>query len=179
MIKVNLIPTKKKKKAKPLPSFLLSAIGVTLLAVAISIYVVYFFNSRLNERQTKVRDNDIRIKELQEKIKAADEYEKKNASVQQQNQVIEQLTKNRSVPVKVLDSVSAQLPVGVWLTNMEVKGMDITLSCIGFSNTEVVNYVNNLKNTPFFTDVFLLESIQTQVGNVSAYKFRLKFSVKT
>lgn len=179
MIKVNLLPVKRKKKAKPVPAFLLSAIGVFILAGAVNAYLVYFFNSRVDERKATVAKNDAKIKELQDKIKAADEFEKKNKAVQQQNDVIEQLTKNRSVPVKVLDGVSSQLPIGVWLTGLEVKGMDITLSCMGFSNTEVVNYVNNLKNSPIFTEVFLLESVLDQVAGVSVYKFKIKCMVKT
>lgn len=178
MIKINLLPVKRKKKAKPLPTFLLSTIGVTVLAVAISLYLIYFFNARLSERKATVARNDAKIKELQEKIKAADEYEKKNAVVLEHNKVIEELTRNRSVPVKILDTISTQLPVGVWINNLDVKGGVINLSCVAFTNTDVVNYVNNLKNAPLFADVYLIESIQDQIAGIPVYKFKLKFAVK-
>jgi len=62
---------------------------------------------------------------------------------------------------------------------MDVKGSDINLGCTAFSNTDVVNYVNNLKNSKLFTEVYLQESIQSKTKEASVYTFRLTFKVKS
>jgi type IV pilus assembly protein PilN len=179
MIKVNLIPSKKKKKQKPLPTFLLYTVLLTILTALVLGYLAYFFSARLSDREATVRDNDRKITELKAKIKAVEDFERLNKTFQQRKDIIEQLGKNKSLPVKILDEISAQLPVGVWLTAMDVKGSDINLGCTAFSNTDVVNYVNNLKNSKLFTEVYLQESIQAKTKETSVYTFRLTFKVKS
>jgi len=179
MIKVNLLPTKKQKKQKPGPTFLIYTILLTVVTGLVVVYLAYFFSSRLSDRETKVKENDRKIAELKEKIKAVEDFERLNRTFQQRKDIIEQLGRNKSLPVKILDEISTQLPLGVWLTAMDVKGPDINLSCTAFSNTDVVNYVNNLKNSKLFTEVYLQESVQSKTKETSVYTFRLTFKVKS
>ena len=179
MIKVNLIPTKKKKKQKPVPIFLIYTILLTIVTGLVLGYLAYFYSSRLSDREKKVKENDIKITELKAKIKAVEDFERLNKTFQQRKDIIEQLGRNKSLPVKILDEISAQLPVGVWITAMDVKGSDISLTCTAFSNTDVVNYVNNLKNSKLFADVYLQESVQAKIKETSLYTFRLTFKVKS
>lgn len=179
MIKINLLPTKKKKKQKPVSTFLIYTILLTIVTGMVIAYLAYFYSSRLSDREAKVRENDLKIAELKEKIKAVEDFERLNRTFQQRKDIIEELGRNKSLPVKTLDEISAQLPVGVWLTAMEAGGSEIKLSCTAFSNTDVVNYVNNLKNSKLFTDVYLQESIQVKTKETSVYTFRLTFKVKS
>lgn len=178
MIKVNLLPIKKKKKQKPIPAFLLALIGVTVLSVLVIAYTVYFFSSRLAEKKAKFRENEAKIAELKKKIQSVEDFEKRNAIFLKRKEVIEQLGKNKALPVKVIDEISRLLPPGVWLTSMNVVGADITLGCTAFTNTDVVNYVNNLKASPLFTDVYLKESVQSSAEKTQIYNFSLMFKVK-
>lgn len=179
MIKVNLAPSKKKKKQKPVPSFAIYGIILFVASCLILGYVTFFFKSRVSERQAKVKENEVRIAELKQKIKAVEDFERLNKTFQQRRDIIEELGRNKSRPVKILDEISAQLPVGVWLTGMDVKGTDISLSCVAFSNTDVVNYVNNLKNSKIFSDVYLQESILAKSGSTPVYTFKMTLKVKT
>lgn len=178
MIKVNLLPVKKKKKQKPIPGFLLGLIGLTVLTVLVLAYAVFFFSSRLSDKKAKFRENEAKIAELKKKIQAVEDFEKRNAIFLKRKEVIEQLGKNKALPVKVIDEISRLLPPGVWLTSMDVKGNDINLGCTAFTNTDVVNYVNNLKGSQLFTDVYLKESVQSLVEKIQVYNFSLTFKVK-
>jgi type IV pilus assembly protein PilN len=178
MIKVNLIPTKKKKKAKPLPTFLIVTVGVTLLSIAVVAYLNYFFGSRVEERQATVAKNEKTLADLAVKIKAVEDYEKRNADYKKHKEIIEQLGKNTVIPVKVLDELSTVLPVGVWLSSLHIGGDKIDMRCTAFSNTDVVNFVNNLKGSKIFTDVYLQESVQAQEGGFTIYNFGVTCKVK-
>ena len=179
MIKVNLLPVKKKKKAKPLPALLLVTIGVALAAVAIVIYLNFSFKGRVNARKTQVADNERRLGELARKIKAVDDYEALNADFKKRKGIIEELGKNKSLPFKILDEISRLLSDGVWLTQMSITGNDIALSCTGFNNTDVVNFVNSLKGSSLLTDVYLQESVQASASGYSVYNFRISCKVKS
>ncbi len=171
MIKVNLLPVKKKKKAKPLPGFLLAAIGVVAASVVLVAYLNYFFGTRVAERKSTVDANEKTLAELAKRIKAVEDYEKRNADYKKRKDIIEQLGKNTAEPVKVLDDISTLLPVGVWLNTVNISGDNITMRCSAFSNTDVVNFVNNLKGSEVLADVYLQESVQASQGGFTIYNF--------
>jgi len=180
MIKVNLLPVKKKKKAAQIPGFVVAAVLVMLLSGAVMFYVYYMFNERVASRKTLVASNDVKIAELEKKIQAVTDYEKRNQDYKARKDIIEQLGKNKTLPVKVLDEVNAQLPNGVWITAMELKnsGAELSMNCTAFTNTDVVNYVNNLKGSKLFSDVYLNESVQSQMSGFSVYTFSIIIKVK-
>ena len=179
MIKVNLLPVKKKKRAKPLPTFLVVTIGVSLGAVAVMIYLNFLFQGRISERKATVADNEKKLAELARKIKAVDDYEKLNADYKNRKGIIEELGKNKALPVKVIDEISRLLPDGVWLTSLAITGGDLALACTGFNNTDVVNFVNSLKGSSLLTDVYLQESVQSAAEGFSVYNFRVSCKVKS
>jgi type IV pilus assembly protein PilN len=178
MIKINLLPIKKRKKAKPLPTFLIVAVGVVIASIAIVAYLNYFFGSRVDERKATVTANERTLADLEKKIKAVDDYEKRNAEYKKRKDIIEQLGKNTAVPVRILDEISTTLPVGVWLTTMNIKGQSMSMKCSAFSNTDVVNFVNNLKGSKILEDVYLQESVQAQQGGFTIYNFSVTCKVK-
>ncbi|MDA8431711.1 MAG: PilN domain-containing protein [Nitrospiraceae bacterium] len=178
MIKINLLPVKKKKKAKPLPTFLIVTVGVALLSIAVVAYLNYFFGSRVEQREATVSKNEQTLKDLEKKIKAVDDYEKRNADYKKRKDLIEQLGKNTAIPVRILDELSTVLPAGVWLTSLNIDGDNINMRCTAFSNTDVVNFVNNLKAAKLFSDVYLQESVQAQEGGFTIYNFGLTCKVK-
>ena len=178
MIKINLLPVKKRKKARQLPGFVVSMVLLLVVAGVISAYLIYFLNSRVSARQETIAKNEAKLTELSTKIKAVENYEKLNATYQKNKEIIEQLGKNKTLPVKVLDEVSTLLPVGVWLTTLDIKGTEINLAGMAFTNSDVVNFVDNLKKSALFTDVYLKESMQQPSAGFSAYSFSLAFKVK-
>jgi type IV pilus assembly protein PilN len=178
MIKVNLLPVKRKKKSKPLPSFLLATIAVTLAACLIMGYLVFFFTSRLSDRKTTFAKNEKTKAELQEKIKAVEDFEKRNKSFKERNDIIEQLSKNRSMPVKLLDELSSLQPSGVWLRALIVSGDNISLDGYGFTNPEIVTYVDNIKGSKMFSEVYLQESKSGEIEKIPLYMFKLTMKIK-
>jgi type IV pilus assembly protein PilN len=178
MIKVNLLPVKRKKKAKPLPSFLLATIAVTVAACLIMGYLVFFFTTRLSERKTTFAKNETKIAELKEKIKAVEDFEKRNKSFKERNDIIEQLSKNRSVPARLLDELSTLMPAGIWLRTLSITGDSISLDGYGFSNTEIVTYVDNIKGSKLFTEVYLQESKSMELEKIPLYMFKLTLKMK-
>lgn len=178
MIKVNLLPVKRKKKAKPLPSFLLSTIAITIGVCLIMAYLVFFFSSRLTQKKEQFAANEKKIAELKEKIKAVEDFEKRNKTFKERSEIIEQLSRNKSVPVKILDEISTILPTGTWISAMTVSGDSVSLDGYGFTNTEIVNFVDNVKNSRLFTEVYLVESKSAEIEKVPVYVFKMTFKVK-
>ena len=178
MIKVNLLPVKRRKKPKPIPAFVVTMILVTISVGIIMAYLVFFFNSRLEAKKVQFKDNEKKIAEMKEKIKAVENFEQVNKLFQQRTSIIEQLRKNQSIPVKLLDEISKLLPNGVWLQTMTMSGENINIDGYAFANSDVVSYVDNLKNSKIFTEIYLQESKSSTIEKIPVYMFKLTFKMK-
>ena len=179
MIRVNLLPVKRKKKAKPLPSFVIATTLITVLVICALAYLFYYYTSTLQDTKNRFDANTKRIAELKEKIKEVDNFEKLNKTIEDRTKIIEQLRKNQSIPVMMLDEISRNLPKGVWLSSMAVTGAGSSVSIDGyaFTNADVVAYVDNLKNSKLLTEIYLQESRQAEIEKIPLYQFKLTFKV--
>ncbi|MBI4691558.1 MAG: PilN domain-containing protein [Nitrospirae bacterium] len=178
MIRVNLLPVKRKKKAKAVPAFIIYMVLLIMVAVIISGYLFWDLNSKLSSLTKQKTDNENTITELKNKIKEVENFETHKKTLEDRKNIIEQLKKNQSLPAKVLAEMSNVLPAGVWLSSMSVAGRDIDIAGIGFTNEDVVNYVENLKKSQLFTDVNLLGTQKAGTEKVITYQFTLKCKVK-
>lgn len=179
MIRVNLLPVKRKKKHRPIPTFAISVIIITVFTFIVLAYVFFYLNSRLSSLRGQHRNNQQKIAELKERVREVENFEKLNKAFENKKNIIEQLRKNQSIPVKLLDEVSKLLPNGVWLNSMSVAAENINIDGYAFTNSDVVAYVDNLKGSKILTDVYLQESRQANIEKISLYQFKLTFKVKT
>jgi type IV pilus assembly protein PilN len=178
MIKVNLLPVKRKKKPKPIPSFIVTMVVITIITIIVMATLSTIFNSRLSKKRTLFQANESKIAELKQKIKEVENFEQLNKTIEQRNGIIEQLRKNQSMPVRLLDEANNLLPNGVWLDEMTVSGENVNMKGYAFANSDIVSYVDNMKNSKIFTEVYLQESKSTNIENTSLYMFKLTFKMK-
>ena len=178
MIKINLLPVKRKKKVQPLPVVFIYGAGVFIIIFIILGVLFLNLNSKISRMKDDKAKKEVALNELREKIKEVESYERDNEAYRKKNDIIEQLKKNQNAPLRLLDEVSAQLPKGVWLTSLTSKADAVDIVGYAFTNSDLVGYVQNLKSSQYLTDVELLESKQVKVGEVSLYEFKLIFRIK-
>ena len=177
MIKINLL-ARRKKKPKPVPAFL-SAGGVLLvLAVIVTFYFNYFMKGKLESLAQQKSDNERKIELLKSKIEEVKNYEQLNKTFTQRKQIIEELRQNQALPVKVLDEISIRLTEGIWLSGLDITGNDIRMDGFGYTNDNVVGFVQNLKDSPLFTGVYLEGTTKSSQEGVDVYHFSLTMKVK-
>lgn len=178
MIRVNLLPTKRKKKAKAIPAFLISMVFLTLAAGIISAYLFYWLNSELSSLAKKKMDNEAQLGELNNKIKEVKNFEEQKKTLEQKTGIIEQLKKNQTFPIKILIEMGKVLPDRVWITAMSISGGVINISGSGFANEDVVNYADNLEKSQMLTGVSLHATQKSVSGSIVTYQFTITSRVK-
>jgi type IV pilus assembly protein PilN len=178
MIKVNLLPEKRRKKAIPFLNILIPGSIITGVTILILIIFAFQLNSKISALENEKTIKEKRLNELKEALKEVENYERDNKAFREKSRIIELLQKNQSVPLRLLDEVSERLPEGVWLTALVDKKGLVSLEGYAFTNSDLVGYVQNLKRSKYFTDVTLLESRQATFEDVQVYKFRLTFRIK-
>ncbi len=180
MIKINLLPTKRKppKKLTELQQQLV--IGVLLLTVSVGGIAFYWMKltAQAAEIQEKVNVAKATAADQKKKLEKVANVEDSRKKVLEKIDVIEQLKKNQSGPVKLLDKVSRALPKGLNLISFAETAGNVNIEGSAFSNNEVVRFVDNLKADRFFTEVLLLESRQAKVDAVDVYRYKLQFTFK-
>jgi len=179
MIRINLLAEKKKKKRVKGPANFLVAIiivsGATLLIMGL---ITFVLKSSISKLKAQSELNKAKLTDLNRKINEVKKYEKLNKEIEQRNALIETLRKNQAVPVRILDNVSSAMPEGIWLASMTYKDSSVGLEGYAFTNIDIVSYVENLKKSVNFTDVYLEESKQVEFEKVQVYRFKLNFKVK-
>jgi type IV pilus assembly protein PilN len=177
MIRINLLPVKRKRKAKPLPTLVVTAVLLAVFFAAVLVYCYFYFNSRLEATAAQFETNKQRVTELKKTIREVEDYEKLNKTFADRNALIEQLRKNQNIPVMILDEMSKSLPNGLWLQSLTVGSDVVSIEGYAFSNSDVVSYVDNLKNSKRFSEVYLQETKQAEVEKIPVYQFKLTFKV--
>jgi Tfp pilus assembly protein PilN len=177
MIRINLLPEKKKKALILPPVYIYGLIALVVVIIAVVGFTVHL-NKEISQKQTEMYTKEQKLKQLQAALEDVKNLEKDNKEFREKARIIEQLKKNQIVPLRLLDEVSEMLPKGVWLVDLIDKGGVVSAQGFAFSNSDLVTYVQNLKRSEHLTGVMLVESRQTELGDFSVYKFKLTFQVK-
>ncbi|HEW81478.1 MAG TPA: hypothetical protein ENH18_03810, partial [Nitrospirae bacterium] len=156
MIRINLLPTaKKKKKPLILPAPFMYGIASLLLLIIAAVSITFFINKHISNLKADIVVQEKKLDQLKVVLKKIENYEKDNEEFKRKADIIEQLKRNQIVPLVLLDEVSEVLPKGVWLTKLTDKARFINIEGYAYSNNDLVGYVQNLKSLKFFQDVML------------------------
>ena len=136
-------------------------------------------DTEIAARQAEKDQKTKQVAQLKEQVKQVSDFEQRKKLLEDKNRVIDQLEQSRVGPVKVLDHVSQSLePLKLWLVRVGVNGKSIDIEGRALTNDDVVEFVNNLRRTEYFTDIDLQESRAAVESQVSIYQFKLGFRLK-
>ncbi|MBI3810801.1 MAG: PilN domain-containing protein [Nitrospirae bacterium] len=178
MIKINLLPVPKARKAKKQMEvqYELVLAGVLIGFVLMAcVYFWYLLDSRIGRLQNEKAKANTELTVLKEKVKEVENYESNKKVLEEKNRIIEQLKKNQGVPVRLLDEISRSMdPLKIWLSNMTEQDSKVDIDGKAITNADIVDFINHLKNAKVFTDIQLIESRQAVELNVPIYSFKLR-----
>ena len=177
MIRINLLPTKRKRALIIPPPVIYGAVALVVLII-ITVILTLLLNKQISTAQNQIFAQEQRLKSLQSRLDEVKNYERDNEEYRKKTKIIEQLKKNQTVPLRLLDEVSEMLPKGVWLSELVDSAGIISLNGYAHTNYDLVTYVQNLKGSNFIEDVTLVESRQRDIDNFSVYQFKLTFRMK-
>ncbi len=180
MVKINLLTTEKSKKGKrkgQLDSQMIWA-GLASLGLIVIWYAGWnLLDNKIDRLQLKEARLTTELTALKAQVKEVENFEQNKIRVQEKIQIIERLRKNQSIPVYLLDEISKRLPERVWLVSLSEESGTVDLSGKATTNSEIVDFINNLKSASAFQNIEILESRQNKESDITVYSFRLKWSI--
>ncbi len=178
MTRINLLQRTKKKK-KQTPASFRAVVSVLLLfgfLMALG-YVWVFLNGTTTRLRAEKNKLSQKLEVLKVQLKEVENFERDKKAVVEKIDIIRQLQKNQTIPVRILVEISERLPERVWLTNITETSGVIDLEGKATGNGEIVEFINHLKASKFFTNIQILESRQVLEANTPIYTFKLKWSI--
>ncbi len=160
MIHINLLPVRAERR-KEFIRKQLSIVGLTLLFTVAAIGLFYLrTQAYFNETKRTLQQTQKKIKQLEPIIKKVEILKKQKQEISKKISVIIDLDRNRLAPVVVLSDLNRQRPEKLWFTGLKESGKRLTISGVAVDNETIVDFLNNLKQSPTLkkADLKLLRS---------------------
>ena len=180
MIKINLLPSKKKpaRKITDLEKQLVMG-GLIFAAVVVGMLFTWnLLNNKIASLEKAKLAAEARLREQDVILKEVKNVEDERKKVMEKIEIIEKLKKNQSGPVRLLDEISNAIPQGVNLVSLTESNNSVGLEGEAFTNEDVVRFVERLKASRYLAEVMLLETSQSKKEGIDIYKYRLQFVYK-
>ena len=180
MIKINLLPTKRKPPRKVTELQKQLIIAVVVIGGVFTAMAFYYIslNAKISAREKELAAAKAEVARQDNMLREVKNVEDERKKVTDKIGIIEQLKKNQQGPVRLLDEISRAIPATADITSMTEVSGNINLGGEAFSNEDVVKFVDNLKASAFFTDVYLSETSQKAKEGYEIYEYKLQFRYK-
>lgn len=163
MARINLLPWRDQLREERKKQFLVTLVGVLILACACVLLADQYFNGKIdqqNSRNELIRTEnaalDFRIKEIRE-------LKTRRQQLVERMKIIHDLQGNRPIVARVFDQLVRTLPDGVYFTDLKMTGQTISIEGAAESNNLVSSLMRNQDasdwlSTPNLTEVKALNA---------------------
>lgn len=173
MIRINLVPQKRNRRQETVRTELTFVGGGALLLFVMLGLIHGVAMTRVNTIASENAALEREISQLKEVAAEVDAAEKFKADLERKLQVIKQLKANKSGPVRMLDELAMSTPDKLQLSSLEEKSGRIKIVGISVSNEVISQFLSNLEQSEYFTDVYLNAIEQTEREGVRLKGFLL------
>jgi len=176
MIKINLLLTRKEKKAGVRKEFviLIVAVGLLLILLAALNWKIGKEKEDMVAQISETKKEIARYKSLGVEVTKAKEAQK---VLQDKLNIINSLRKGKETPVRVLDEISVDKPEKLQLELMKKEGSKLAIEGIALDDETIVQFMTNLKKSKLFKNVDLIVSEQIEQNKIKLKKFILSCEI--
>jgi len=165
VILINLLPHREAARKRRKEEFqILMGVGV-LVGLAFAGLIYLWFQGLIGDQQWRNGLLRTEIQKLDDQIKEIASLEGEISALRARQKAVEDLQADRNLPVHMLTELVAQLPDGVYVTNLNQVNEIVSLRGMAESNERVSEMLRNLSdNTPWFAKPELLEIVAGSVA---------------
>ena len=178
MVRINLLPLRTSKK-KETAKQQLTILGVSVLAVlAVGLGLFGYAQAKIKATKAEISRSENELQQLKGKIGELENIKKLKNEVTKKLDVLSQLRKAKTGPVRRLATLSDATPEKLWLTKYAESGQNVSIGGIAIDEDLIAAFMRNLQSSEDYTNVELVVSEQTEVGGVKAKRFELTCALK-
>jgi type IV pilus assembly protein PilN len=156
-------------------------VAVAIMGLAIAAIVVQWLSATraINQLDEEINQLTAEKNRLAPIIVEVQKYQAKLAELDEKEKLIERLKSEREGPVRMLDSLSAELPDFVWLTQLQQKGNQVTIDGMAASYVSIADYIRKLEDSDWFQNVELVDAKVDQKQEQEFTQFQLRTQLVT
>ena len=173
MIRINLVRGKRKKRREL--SVGSAWLALPLVVLAGTIYFHATVSGKISKLDADIGKANAEIARLKNEIGEVEKFKARKAELQKKVDIISNLQKGRTGPVRHFEALSAAIPEKCWIDTLGMKDERVALTGVALNNYTIANFMTALGQTGRFRDVVLGAAEQTTVAGVRLVKFNLTF----
>ena len=174
MIRINLLPVPE----KPAGAGRRRDLIVFILGLGLSLAVLTSFHltqsSRLSRLQEELTQIQSQIQRLNTKTRGLADLRKKIPSLREKLRVIRELSRRKTGPARVMESLAVVVPPTLWLTDFKESNGDLTLMGLALDNQSIAKFLKELGSVPHFHQIDLVEATQVEKEERELKRFVMK-----
>jgi len=155
MIRVNLLPVREERRQAGIRQqamVLAISAGVGLL---VCIWLQVSLAAKQNAQQRQIAAAKAELKELEATRAQVDRFRSEREEIERKLKVIDDLEKNRTGPVRVMDEIATRIPKRMWLTELKMNAGVMTLEGVSLDAEIVAAFLTSLEESALISKVEL------------------------
>lgn len=181
MAQINLLPWREHLREERKRAFLTTLVGFVLLSGASVFAVDRYFVAEIKQQNAR---NDYLKQEIQildAQVAEISELRQQKDEIKERMDVITGLQGTRPVIVRLFDEIVKSLPEGVYYTNLERVGNDLSMEGVAESYAKLTELMRRLDKSEWFKEAALTETSATEdqdLNQAAANVFSLKLKLE-
>ena len=156
MIKINLLPFRAARKKENIKRQISIYLGIVMVILLASVYEFIALSSALGNIKDEQKGLNAELKTYESTVKKIDKLNKKIKEIRAKLNIIKDLEKGKTGPVRLLDELADAVPrEKLWLKSYKESSGKLTLSGTAMDNETVALFMTNLEKTKSITSVDL------------------------
>jgi type IV pilus assembly protein PilN len=177
MIRINLLPVRQSKKRETVQQQLLAFAGVLVVTLIVCVVWSAYKSSILKDRQQQITERKNEIQQLDKVIGEVNEFTARKKELEEKLEIIDQLKKGKTGPVRALDDLATEVPNRIWLTKLVERGGSMTLEGTAIDHEAVSAFMKALEKSKYFSGIVLGYSKEKNDKGNKLYEFKITCSV--
>ncbi len=155
MLEINLLPVREARRKAGVRQQLMQLVFGLLITFGVIAIVHSRISDQIGTAETHVEQMEGDIAKFKPQLDQVASFKKRKAELLRKIDVIDNLDRARSGPVRVLTELSDRIPDRLWLTSLETKGNTVLLKGLSLDNELVALFLRALGESPAFGEIDL------------------------
>lgn len=177
-VRVNLLPHREERRKRARNHFYILAGGTAIIGILV-VAAMHTYVSRLIEKQED-RNRFLKgeISKLEKEIAEINSLRDQIQALLARKNIIETLQAERAQTVNLLDQLVKQTPEGIYLREIQQRGLRVSLVGYAQSNARVSTLMRNIDSSPLLEKSELIEVKAANVDKRRVSEFNMFMSLK-
>ncbi|MCP1728005.1 type IV pilus assembly protein PilN [Natronospira proteinivora] len=176
MPRINLLPWREELRRERQKEFAIQMAGAAILGGLMLFYAhstVGGWVDHQEDRNSRIQDE---IRQLEQQIAEIEELQETRERLLSRMQIIEELQKSRPDGVRLFDDLVESLPSGVYLTQLNQSGANITIRGVAESQARVSAYLRSIDDAEWLDDPDLdgIQRSRQRDGDGRVFEFTIR-----